>query len=526
MGFDETWDVIVVGFGHAGGISAINAADQGARTLVVEKSPVPGGLSICSYGAVRSARDREGAYDYLTATCAGRTPAAVLRTLADGMCELEAYVRELARVNGAVIETSIEQNAKAEASSDPYRRRISANYPLPGTESFYHTSVIDVPGFDARAEYPWANGAPNGPKLFKVVHDNVARRGIEVRLATPAQRLVTDPATREVLGIEVGAPGATRRLRARRGVVLACGGFEANGAMKQQFFEGQPVLNAAARCNEGDGIRMAQALGAGLWHMWHVHGAYGFRHTDPSYPYGIRAKRFPDWFPGESDRPRIPMAWILLDRFGRRFMSEYQPYSQDTCIRPLMQLDPVTQSFPRNPAFLVCDEAGRRLYPLGKPTSNDPGIRYEWSEDNLREVDNGILTRAATLEELFERLGFDADAVRAGVASIARWNTLCAAGRDEDFGRPPGSMRPIIEPPFIGAPVHATLSNTQGGPVHDEHSRILDVWGEPIPRLYAAGEMGSAFGHLYFSGANIAECFVTGRVAGSAVAREAAGAWA
>ena len=65
-----------------------------------------------------------------------------------------------------------------------------------------------------------------------------------------------------------------------------------------------------------------------------------------------------------------------------------------------------------------------------------------------------------------------------------------------------------------GAPVWATLSNTQGGPVHDAESRIIDVHGNAIPRLYAAGELGSAFGHLYLSGGNIAECFVTGRLAG------------
>jgi predicted oxidoreductase len=62
--------------------------------------------------------------------------------------------------------------------------------------------------------------------------------------------------------------------------------------------------------------------------------------------------------------------------------------------------------------------------------------------------------------------------------------------------------------------VWATLSNTQGGPVHDAESRIVDVYGKPIPRLYAAGELGSSFGHLYLSGGNIAECFVTGRIAG------------
>ena len=515
MHFDETWDVVVAGFGHGGGVSAINAADAGAKTLIVEKSPVPGGLSICSYGAVRSARDREEAYAYLTATSGGRTPDDVIRALADGMCDLEAYVRELARANGAQVVTSIEENEQKEKAGDPYRRRISANYPLPGTEAFYHTTVVDVPGFDAQAEYPWANGAPNGPKLFKVVHDNVTKRGIEVRLGTAAVRLIADPATKEVLGVRVRTNGAEKNVRARRGVVLASGGFEANAAMKEQFLQCTPVLNAAAQTNTGDGIRMAQDLGADLWHMWHIHGAYGFRHADPAYPYAIRVKRFPDWFPGEQHKAKLGMPWILVDRFGKRFMSEYQPYTQDTGVRPLQHFDPVTQSFPRNPACLLCDEVGRKLHPLGKATSNDPGVRYEWSEDNLREVELGMLRRADTLEGLAIAL----DLAPAALAeSVGRWNAQCAAGGDADFGRPAGTMMRIATPPFYGAPVWATLSNTQGGPVHDAQARVIDVYGAPIARLYAAGELGSAFGHLYLSGGNIAECFVSGRIAGRAAA--------
>ena len=513
--FDETFDVIVAGFGHGGGIAAINAAQGGAKTLIVEKSEAPGGLSICSYGAVRSARNRDDAFAYLKTTNAGRTPDDVIRALADGMCEVESYVRELARVDGAKVVTSIEENEQKEKANDPYRRRVSANYPFPGTEAFYHTSVIDVPGFRPEEEYPWANGAPNGPKLFRVVHDNVKKHGIEVRLGTAALRLITAPGSKEVLGMRVASGGREISVRARRGVVLACGGFEASAELKAQFLECHPVFNAAARTNTGDGIRMAQDVGASLWHMWHVHGAYGFRHSDPGYPYAIRVKRFPDWFPGEQHKARLGMAWILLDRFGKRFMSEYQPYTQDTAVRPLQQFDPVTQSFPRNPAFLICDEAGRKLYPLGKPTSNDVGVRYDWSEDNSREVELGILKRAQTLEGLAEALGIDGAAVH---ASVARWNAQCANGGDTDFARPAGTMLPIIEPPFYGAPVWATLSNTQGGPVHDAQARILDAYGTPIPRLYAAGELGSAFGHLYLSGGNIAECFVSGRIAGRGVA--------
>lgn len=515
MKFTETFDVVVIGFGLGGGIAALNAAQAGAKTLLLEKSTVPGGLSICSYGAVRSAHDPDQAFAYLQATNGGRTPDAVIRALADGMCDLENYVRQLAQINGARVITSVEENEERAKAGDPYRRQIRGNYPLPGTDTFYHTSVVDVPGFDARVAYPWANGAPNGPKLFKVVHDNVVAAGVDIRVGTGAQRLIADPATREVLGVSVLRDGAARHIRAKRGVILATGGFEGSAEMKAQFLEAHPVYNAAARHNTGDGIRMAQDLGAALWHLWHVHGAYGFRHSDPAYPYGIRVKRFPDWFPGEPDKVNLKMAWIVLDRAGNRFMSEYQPYTQDTAVRPLGRFDPLTQRFARNPAYLLCDDIGRKLYPLGKATSNDEGLRYDWSDNNLQEVENGILQRADTLDELAHLLGLDATAVR---TSVARWNALCAAGRDTDFERPAGSMLPIVQPPFYGAPVYPVISNTQGGPVHDAQSRVIDVYGQPIPRLYSAGECGSAFGHLYLSGGNIAECVVTGRIAGRGAA--------
>ena len=150
--FDESYDVVVAGFGLGGGISALTAAQAGAKTLLIEKSPVPGGLSICSYGAVRSARDPELAFTYLKATNDGRTPDDVLRVLANGMCGLEEYVRELGRINNAAIMNSVEENAEREKSGDPYRRQIRANYPLPGTDTFYHTTVMDIPGVDLRRE--------------------------------------------------------------------------------------------------------------------------------------------------------------------------------------------------------------------------------------------------------------------------------------------------------------------------------------------------------------------------------------
>ena len=515
-GFDEEVDVVVVGYGFAGAASAIEAARSGASVMLVEKATIPGGISICSYGAVRCAADVEMAYQYLNRTNGGRTPEDVNRRLAEGMAEQEDYIRDLARTNGAVVATTKEAG------------KTSANYPFPGVDAFYSTNIREVPGFSPREAYPWANGAPGGPLLFKVLDDNLQKANVDIRLATAARRLISAPGSREVLGLVVEHGGQERRIRARRGVILACGGFEGDTEFKTQFWEGIPVPSAAASRNTGDGIRMAQDLGAQLWHMWHFHGAYGFRAADPEYPYAIRVKRLPDWVPGSQgfiarrdegsaiDANQVKMAWILLDRYGKRYMNEYQPYTHDTGHRQMHQYDTEIQDYPRNPSFLITDEAGRKLYPLGRPTSNDEGLWMDWSADNSAEIEAGILIQDDTIEGLAAKLGLEPKAVQ---AAIDRWNDACISGQDDDFGRPSGSMHPITEGPYIGAPVQPIVTNTQGGPVHDAEQRIIDVFGAPIPRLYAAGELGSCFGHLYISGGNISECFVSGRIAG----RNAAG---
>ncbi len=499
-GPDETYDVIVVGCGFAGGIAAIEAHDAGANVLVLEKMPTPGGISICSAGGLRIAGDADGAFAYLQATNAGTTPDPVLRALADGMTRLAAYVRGLGDGTGAVVG----------------ERPGKGNYPLPGHETFGFVYVDDIPGFDPARTYPHVQGSPAGARLFSVIEDNLQRRRIDLRVNSPVRRLETDSAG-AVKGVVVEDTDGTRRFGARRAVILTCGGFEGAPDMQRQYWQAKPVLNAAFRGNTGDGIRMAQALGADLWHMWHFHGSYGFRHVDPNYPFAIRTKRLPDWLPGEGPPSDVRMAWILLDRQGRRFMNEYEPYLQDTGARPMERFRPEIQDYSALPAWLITDEDGRRLYSLGRPTYNESGVVFDWSADNLREIDLGILRRAETIEDMAAQMELSAVELQ---ASIEKWNHACAAGDDREFGRPPTSMHPIARPPYVFAPVWPVVSNTQGGPVHDKRQRIIDVFGAPVRRLYAAGELGSAFGHLYISGGNLAECFIGGRIAGRAAATE------
>jgi succinate dehydrogenase/fumarate reductase flavoprotein subunit len=492
----ESYDVIVTGFGLAGAIAAVGAHDAGAKVLLLEKESGPGGISICAGGGARIAQDADAAFAYLRATCAGTTPDAVLMTLARGAVGLADYVRELAEPLGATTRIL----------------PVKANYPFPGYETWSHIEVDHVPGFDVASDYPHirAEGDVNGKNLFKVVHEHIRRRGITVRLGAGVERL--HRLDGEVAGVVCGG----EIIAARCGVVLACGGFEADPDMQRQFWPTPPMRPVATLGNTGDGIRMAQEAGAGLWHMWHLHGVYGFHHPDPNFKFGIRVRRLRNWIPSVSRDRALPMSWIIIDQSAKRFMNEYDPYMHDTNYRPMAYFDPATQTYPRIPSVLVLDAKGRAAGAICEPSYNDAATAMRFNSYSLQDFDEQVFVTRDSLDEIAAAFALDPKTLH---ATITSWNAACAAGADHDFGRPPASMVPIVTPPFSAAQVWPIVSNTQGGLPHDEQQRVLNPFGEPLPRLYVAGELGSVFGHLYFSGANYSECLIGGRLAGANAAR-------
>ena len=131
--WDKEVDVVVVGYGAAGGVSAITAHDGGAKVLLIEKMPHPGGISILSGGGVAFARNADGAFQYLKRTCNGTTPDDILRTMAQEMVGIIDWVKELAKVSGT-------EPTQTET-------RGHGTYPFPGTNDIDSIKLKDFPAY-------------------------------------------------------------------------------------------------------------------------------------------------------------------------------------------------------------------------------------------------------------------------------------------------------------------------------------------------------------------------------------------
>ena len=490
-------DVLVVGYGFAGAIAAIVAHDAGAKVLISEKMEQFGGCSIISGGGITFVQEAEGGFEYFKALCGGRTPDAVVQAQVEMMTKTVDFVTQLCTVNGA----------KYVLRSRP------GVYPYRGRDSLNSLTVKEIPGF---AGYPWLAVGPgtHGYKFMKVLEDNITKRKIPAVMSTTTKELIMNRRG-EVVGALLEGEGGEFQVSSRKAVILACGGFEHNQWLQLQYLEGRPYYSMAPLGNTGDGITMAQQVGATLWHMWHVHGSYGFKYPEYkiAFRHHIGGAREP-----YSERPfYFKMRWIVVDQAGARFMNEFPPAPQDTSHRPLALFNPDIPGYPRIPCYLIFDEQGR----LGGPIADPLGLKehaYSWSRDNSKEIEKGWIVAAPSLDELAKRISVDVSTLK---GTINRWNQFVREGRDLDFGRPKETMSaPIETAPYYAMEAWPTITNTQGGPEHNEHQRILNYKGKAIPRLYGVGELGSMFGQLYELGGNIGEAITSGRIAGMNAAAE------
>lgn len=479
--WDEEADVVVVGFGGAGVATAVTAHDLGASVVILEKAPegLHGGNTRVAAQGYLNTSSREEAAAYLRALCGPYS-------IPDAVVEVWAH------------EMGLNNDWLAAQGGDPQEHQ----HPPAGIE------FPELPG--AQCSHKFHDGPTLGySKTWERFESFVHQRPIPVHYEAPARALVQDGATREVRGVRAENAGRPMLVKARKGVVLTCGGFENNQAMIRDYLPGLPYCYPQGTpFNEGDGIAMALAAGADLWHMNNYAGPTMALKV-PEFPatLSMQPLHFSKIFPG---------GMIVVGPDGRRFGDEkyknrHGKVPVNGVWRPLQVPCPM---------FMIMDHTLLSAGPLynKEPNRGWTAIidRYDWSDDNSVEIARGWIRKADSLAELAGGLGLDPAAL---AATVERWNAQVADGADPDHGRKL-MLAPLAVAPFYAVELSPAMLNTQGGPRRDERARVLRPDGSPLPRLYSAGELGSIFSYLYQGTGNIGECLGFGRIAG----REAAAA--
>jgi len=485
---DYETDVLIVGYGAAGANAAIAAHDAGARVLIIEKMGFPGGNSGVCAGAMLIPESIEEAIRYYRALSFGTMDEEMIRVFAEAMVGIPRLLTGL-----------------------------GAEFRVRRTEPAYFPSLLS--GRVQRIQF-----SPTGAEGFRFLQNLVQGRKVEVLMDTRATALIQDPQTREVLGVKAQKKGKEMTLLARRGIVLACGGYEYNPGMLADFnFPGARdyIFPWGAPGNTGDGIKLASEAGAALWHMASIEwGALCAR--KPSQKFGMAVGT-------GLGRTRPEGSFVFLNRYGKRFMAENTSLIHRKAPLEILFFDHERAEYRNLPAYMIFDEAYRRKGPIastrehfqemwGGPVGY-PLIHkiYEWSSDNQAEIDKGWVFQADTLADLAGKMGADAAALEETIRNFSR---ACMDNRDPQFGRAGNSLAPLETPPFYAVELALTLINTQGGPKHNKDCQVLDFNDKAIPRLYAAGELGSFFGFLYQGGSNYPEAWAFGQIAGRRAAGE------
>ena len=481
--WDEEADVLVVGFGAAGMAASVTAHELGASVIILEKAPEGeegGNTRVAGQGYLNTS-SVESAIAYLNALCGPFTvPQPMVQVWAEEMCKNNDWLASL--------------------GGDPQEHQhppVGIEFPdLPGADCVHKFHDGPTYGYS----YTW--------KLFERL---VKERPIRVLYETPGRALIQNDITKEILGVRAQRDGKDVLIKARKGVVLTCGGFENNQEMIRNYLPGVPYCyTSGSPYNEGDGITMAMSVGADLWHMNNYAGpSMALKVPEVRTSFSMQALHY-------SKQP--PGGMIVVGPDGRRFTDEKFKTRHGKVPVNGRWLPLSTPC----PMYMIVDHAHFSAGPLydGHPSHGWTQIveKYQWSADNSRELAKGWIVKGDSIAALASEIGLDPTVLE---ATVGRWNQSCTAGKDSEFNRTL-MMAPIAQGPFYAVEMSPSMLNTQGGPRRNEKAQIVRPDGTPIPRLYSSGELGSIYSYLYQGTGNLGECLAFGRVAARHVVAETA----
>ena len=551
---EAEFDVVVIGSGAAGMTAALAAASRGLRAVVLEKAATFGGSTARSGAGIwlpgnevlakAKVRDsRAAARTYLAYVAAlgqtgpagtdGHPSTARQRALLDHGPAMLGMVRDLTPLDFAWVPGY--SDYYPEAPGGAALGRTIEPRPLDGKLLGSELAHLNPPYLAAPGnmavtarDYKWLSLGTRHPKavvaalrvgvratlgrlrgqrlltmgqaLAAGLRIGLQRAGVPVWLNTPMVELHAEDG--RVCGVWVSRDGSRELVRARRGVILASGGFERNEAMRKRY-QKAPTSTAwtvGAVENTGDGIEEGHRLGGALSLMddaW-----WGPSIPAPGGPYFALAERN---LPGS----------IIVNQAGERFFNECAPYVD--AVHAMYDND--TPEAPTIPCWLIADQRYRDRYLFAGRGPRQPLSRRWYAAE--------ILFKAPTLAELAEKISVPADALE---STVERFNEMARAGVDEDFGRgdsaydryygdptnkPNPCLGELVKPPFYAVQIVPGDLGTKGGLVTDERARVLREDGSVIPGLYAAGNVSAAvMGRSYAgAGATIAPAMTFGYLA-------------
>jgi len=488
-------DVLVIGAGGAGLAAAIEAAAAGARVVLLEKNPRPGGTTALSVGSI-------------TAT---RTPHQLREGIQDSPAE---HAKDLAKIN----------SRRGLPDNPELHRLLTENV----TDTFRWLMELGVDFIGPLPEPPHSQSrmhcvVPTAKAYIARLSERAGSLGVDVRCGFTAQSLLTQGA--RVIGAD-GIDAAGRRARIHAGAtVLATGDYSASAEMVEKYISAEATKAIPVNpASTGDGHRMALALGGRILNGQVALVAMRFlppkrpslMQSVPPLRLLARLMRIAyERLPEAVVRPFViafitsvlqpsqaiyEAGAILVNRDGRRFGDE----TGDLALALPQQ--------PDGAAFILFDRRiAERFSRWPHFVSTAPGAGYAYVRDYRRHR-RDLWHQDNSIEGIARSLGMPEDALR---KTVSEYNETVSGGE----------RGALAEPPFCAlGPLKTVLVFTDGGLAIDSVLRVLDREDKPIPGLYAAGSVGQGGMLLDGHGHHIGWAFTSGRIAGrraSAFAREA-----
>lgn len=452
-------DVAVIGGGIAGLSAAITAMHAGAETIVIEKAPKlqRGGNSAIADAQIRyphgpdeycpTGQTKEDFFAAFMKVSRGRANKDLIRVVVENAADVVDWLTDLGV-------------------------RWEKGYP-------------NVAGYRRQP-------VGGGWQLVDTLYKHLERGGVHVAYETAAEQLLTDRSGR-VVGVRVLEPEGYTDIKARGGVILACGGFEANVEMRVRYLGRfmDNIILRGSRYNTGDGLRMALAIGAQPAGQWgDFHSAVLDARSTP-FECGVTAIY-------------IFQLGLFIDEDGERFLDEGEDFRDQTYVK----FSKAIMNHKSGVAFNVFDDKVRsedpEVWKRAIRTSEEPyeahsirelaallQIPPERMERTIREYN------AACGSDAFDPLQLDGLSTTGLAVNKTNW------------------ARPLDTPPFLAYPVTGGITFTFGGLKANTDAQVLHTSGRIIPGLYVAGEpMGELYYYNYMGATSVLRGAVFGRIAG------------